>query len=77
MAKKVQGYVEVNVQRCKGCDVCVNACPEDVLERQPREVNERGYHYVYMKYPDACTGCANCGVVCPDGVLTVYRKRIG
>ena len=48
---KVQGYVVVNTQRCKGCNLCVVSCTADVLELQPREVNDRGYHYVYMKNP--------------------------
>ena len=73
---KVKGHVTVNVQRCKGCSLCIESCPSDVLSLNPHEVNERGYHYVYMKNPDNCIGCANCGLVCPDGVLTVYRKKV-
>jgi 2-oxoglutarate ferredoxin oxidoreductase subunit delta len=73
---KVQGYVVVNTQRCKGCNLCVVSCPTDVLELQPREVNDRGYHYVYMRNPEECIGCFNCGTVCPEGCLTVYRKRL-
>ena len=76
MAKFI-GYVEVNIDHCKGCDLCVVSCPTDVLELEPREVNDRGYHYVYMKNPDNCIGCANCGYVCPDACLTVYKKRVG
>ena len=76
MAKFI-GYVEVNRDHCKGCDLCVVSCPTDVLELEPREVNDRGYHYVYMKNPDNCIGCANCGYVCPDACLTVYNKRVG
>ncbi len=76
MAKFI-GYVEVNKDRCKGCDLCVVSCPTDVLELEPRVVNDRGYHYVYMKNPDDCIGCANCGYVCPEACLTVYKKRIG
>ena len=72
---KIKGHVVVNVERCKGCSVCIDACPTNVLSLQPREVYVRGYHYVYMKNPDDCIGCANCGYVCPDGVLTVYRKK--
>ncbi|MGB4568100.1 MAG: 4Fe-4S dicluster domain-containing protein [Dysgonamonadaceae bacterium] len=71
----IKGYVEVDIERCKGCDLCVVACPEGVLELQPREVNKKGYHYVYLKNPDDCTGCANCGYVCPDACLTIYRKK--
>jgi 2-oxoglutarate ferredoxin oxidoreductase subunit delta len=29
-----------------------------------------------MKHPDECIGCANCGYVCPDGCLTIYRKKV-
>ncbi|MDR2148633.1 MAG: 4Fe-4S binding protein, partial [Tannerella sp.] len=36
---KIIGAVVVNVERCKGCDLCVVACPVDVLELQTREVN--------------------------------------
>ena len=46
---KIKGAVVVNTERCKGCNLCVVACPSDVLELHPREVNNKGYHYVYMK----------------------------
>jgi 2-oxoglutarate ferredoxin oxidoreductase subunit delta len=74
---KVRGTVTVNTERCKGCNLCVVACPSDVLELHPREVNDKGYHYVYMKQPEECIGCANCGIVCPDGCLTIYKVKIG
>jgi len=31
MAKFI-GYVTVDTDRCKGCDLCVVSCPTDVLE---------------------------------------------
>ena len=74
---RVKGMVVVNTERCKGCDLCVVACPCDVLELHPREVNTKGYHYVYMKAPNACTGCSSCGWVCPDACLTIYRAKVG
>ena len=73
---KVKGAVVVNKERCKGCNLCVIACPNDVLELHPREVNNKGYHFVYMKNPDECIGCTSCGLVCPDGCLTIYRKNL-
>ncbi|WP_101688419.1 4Fe-4S binding protein [Dysgonomonas massiliensis] len=72
---KVKGAVVVNEERCKGCNLCVVSCPADVLELQPQMMNQKGYHYVYMKNPDDCIGCANCGYVCPDACLTVYRMK--
>lgn len=72
---KFKGAIVVDIDRCKGCEVCIGACPEDVIG-MASEVNIKGYHYAYMVNPEACIGCANCAVVCPDGVITVYRKRL-
>lgn len=72
---KIKGAVVVNAERCKGCDLCVVACPCDVLSLY-KEVNSRGYHYAYMKNPDECIGCANCGYVCPDACITVYKVKV-
>jgi 2-oxoglutarate ferredoxin oxidoreductase subunit delta len=71
---KVIGAIVVDVERCKGCEICVVNCPTDVIDMS-EEVNIKGYHYAYMKHPDQCTGCANCAVVCPDGAITVYRVK--
>lgn len=72
---KVKGAIVVDIEKCKGCEVCIPACPSDVI-LLAEDVNSKGYHYAYMANPDACTGCANCAIVCPDGVITVYRKKV-
>lgn len=72
---KVKGAIVVDIEKCKGCEVCVGACPTDVIGMAD-EVNSKGYHYAYMENADACIGCANCAIVCPDGVITVYKKKI-
>jgi len=71
---KVKGAVVVDIERCKGCDLCVHVCPTDVLALA-QEVNGKGYHYAYMENPPECTGCMNCAMVCPDSVITVYRLK--
>lgn len=73
---KVQGAVTIDEERCKGCDLCVYACPADVLALKSKEVNDRGYHYAYMSNPEACIGCAACATVCPDACIEVYRVVI-
>lgn len=65
----------MDVEGCKGCSVCIPACPTDVIALA-REVNGKGYNYAYMENPEACTGCSNCSIVCPDGVITVYRVKL-
>ncbi|MDE6853676.1 MAG: 4Fe-4S dicluster domain-containing protein [Muribaculaceae bacterium] len=70
---KVYGAVTIDSRRCKGCELCVVACPCDVLQLQPKEVNDRGYHFAYASKPEACIGCAACATVCPDACIEVYR----
>lgn len=70
---KIRGAVTVNTERCKGCSLCVVACPKHVLSLQEKEVNNRGYHYAYMAVPEECIGCQSCALVCPDACIGVYR----
>lgn len=70
---KIHGAVTIEKERCKGCDLCVVACPCNVLSLQPKEVNDRGYHFAYPANEEACIGCAACAMVCPDACIEVYR----
>jgi 2-oxoglutarate ferredoxin oxidoreductase subunit delta len=58
--------------RCKGCEICVTACPKDVLALDRSRVNVLGYHPVTLVDPKGCTSCAFCARVCPDAVFTVW-----
>ncbi len=75
MANKIQGFVEVENEVCKGCELCVIVCPKDCLV-MGENVNGKGYHYVVFNNIENCIGCADCAVVCPDAVLTVFRAKI-
>ena len=71
--RKVKGKVEIDIQKCKGCELCVSACKEKVLSLSD-SINIRGYRYVIANN-ESCTGCINCALVCPDAVITVYRTH--
>ena len=71
---KVKGTIIVDIEKCKDCELCVVACRTNVI-RLDSEVNGKGYHPAYMENPELCTGCANCALVCPDSVITVYRLK--
>lgn len=61
--------------RCKGCELCVWACPHHVLVLDDGIVNPLGYHPVRLTDPAGCTSCALCFRVCPDDVFTVFAPR--
>jgi len=72
---KIKGSIVVNIERCKGCEICMVSCPTGTIAMS-KEVNSKGYNYAYPAFPELCIGCANCGMVCPDGVITVYKTKI-
>lgn len=71
--RKVKGRVEIDIQKCKGCELCTAACKEQALSLSDT-INIKGYRYIIANN-DACTGCVNCALVCPDAVITVYRTH--
>ncbi len=70
---KVRGDIVVDIEKCKGCELCIATCPSTTIAMS-KYVNGKGYHYAETVNED-CTGCTNCAVVCPDGVITVYRVK--
>lgn len=71
---KVRGDIVIDIERCKGCQVCVPACPNDCIA-MAKNVNGKGYRYAEL-VNEECIGCANCAIVCPDGVITVYKMKL-
>jgi 2-oxoglutarate ferredoxin oxidoreductase subunit delta len=69
----VKGWIEVNERYCKGCALCVSACPKEVLALALDRLTSKGYHPAYL-ISDGCTGCGICSIVCPDAAITVYRQ---
>jgi len=62
----------IRVDRCKGCELCLSACPHHCLALDLGAVNPLGYHPVRLTDASACTSCAICARVCPDAVFTVF-----
>ncbi|MBN2851067.1 MAG: 4Fe-4S binding protein [Erysipelotrichaceae bacterium] len=69
----LRGIVTFDENRCKGCGLCVNACPVHILELDASKMNAIGYHPSHSFAPDKCIACGSCALMCPDTVITVER----
>jgi 2-oxoglutarate ferredoxin oxidoreductase subunit delta len=70
--KRDRGLLRVDENECKGCGLCVEACPPKVIH-----LSEELNHYGYRTASYAGTGCTGCGIcfmACPEpGAITVLR----
>jgi 2-oxoglutarate ferredoxin oxidoreductase subunit delta len=60
----------IDVDRCKGCGLCVTVCPKQVLEIS-EEVSAKGYFPAFQARPEDCIVCAMCCTMCPDVAITI------
>ena len=74
--KQDRGILKIDEAECKGCGLCIEACPPKVIAMSER-LNHYGYRTaVYLG--SGCTGCGICFMVCPEpGAITVLRLVSG
>ena len=58
---------------CKGCGLCVDVCPKQVLALAEDQINKKGHHPVVAVDESACIGCAFCATMCPDCIIKVEK----
>ncbi len=68
-----KGRIVVNEVYCKGCELCVASCPQEVIALDQDRITAKGYHPAAL-LKDGCTGCGICSVVCPEAAIVVYRE---
>jgi len=69
----MKGRIEIDQELCKGCHICIAFCPEKEISPSDK-LNAAGYAPVSFSDNGKCTGCATCGIVCPDVAIEVYRE---
>ena len=70
--KKKAVNIRLNQKWCKGCYICLEACPKKVYEKSS-EVSEKGFHPVLAAHPELCTRCLQCEMLCPDLAIRVEK----
>ncbi|MCR5608696.1 MAG: 4Fe-4S binding protein [Lachnospiraceae bacterium] len=65
--------ITINETLCKGCGLCVSACPKQILALSKEKMNSKGYHPATIIDMEKCIGCTSCAIMCPDVVITVER----
>ncbi len=58
---------------CKGCGLCVRACPKGILALSKTKINAKGYHPAELTDAASCVGCASCAKTCPDVVIRIEK----
>jgi 2-oxoglutarate ferredoxin oxidoreductase subunit delta len=77
--KKTKGKIKIDRERCKGCRLCMEVCPNQRIEIDDA-LNKKGYAPARFDEEDevdrkGCTGCAQCAMVCPEVAIEVYRAK--
>jgi len=77
--KKAKGKIVIDRERCKGCQLCKEVCPNLNIEVD-KALNKKGYSPARFKEivqedKKGCTGCAQCATVCPEVAIEVYRAK--
>lgn len=62
-----------NTELCKGCGLCVSACPKGILAIDTNQINSKGYSPAVITDQEKCIGCAFCATMCPDCIIKVEK----
>lgn len=65
--------VTVDIEYCKGCGLCVDFCPQEIMQLDTEVITQKGYHPAHCVDQEACTACLNCAMMCPDVAIKVVK----
>jgi len=69
----MSAIVTIDSGRCKGCGLCIAACPLKIVEVDTEIINASGYHPATVKQTEKCSGCTSCAIICPDIAIRIER----
>ena len=71
----MQDKVFVDEKVCKGCGLCISACPKQILVLSSSKINAKGYNPAQCIDQEACIACAFCATICPDVAITIKDNK--
>ena len=66
--------VTIDQAACKGCSLCVVACPKQIMILNREKLNAKGYNPAVVVEVQKCTACAMCAIICPDSAIKVEKE---
>lgn len=66
-----RGQLTFTDELCKGCNLCPQFCPVDILYLDKDRMNAHGYNLISVTDMDKCIACSQCALICPDSVIKV------
>jgi 2-oxoglutarate ferredoxin oxidoreductase subunit delta len=64
--------IDVDASACKGCNICIQFCPERVFSKSKKR-SASGSTLPDPAHPDLCVCCRLCERMCPDGAIDVIE----
>jgi 2-oxoglutarate ferredoxin oxidoreductase subunit delta len=71
-----RGRPEIDREKCKGCALCVGACPEEILRMSGNTFNRQGLPFAVCSDESKCTACLSCAIICPDTAIRILKLAV-
>lgn len=70
----MKNKITIDKERCKGCTICVSACPIKILAIDTEYLNSKGFYAAKNIDMEKCTACCACALMCPETCIEVERN---
>ena len=70
----MSGIITVFDEVCKGCGLCVFACPKKIIALDMSKINSKVYHPAICLDMEKCIACGMCAIICPDSAIKIERE---